>query len=257
MDSIPADVRPRSTVTAAGGAKILAVMQPYLFPYIGYFQLLAAADLFVTLDDVTYIKQGWINRNRLLQQGKAAWFTVPVSGAGSHVSIGDVPVDRVRYAHWRRKFLQSVRHGYACAPFYSALMDVVDRVLPSVQPPDMRMSVIATESLLAVMDYLGIRVRVTASSAVPNPAGLGGVERVLSLCTHFGTTHYVNAPGGIALYDRDLFRQRGVELGFLQTDETALAAGRSPDGGQLSMLHLLMHRSPSDLRELLQQRTIA
>jgi hypothetical protein len=255
MNTLQADGKRATSSAARGRAKVLAVMQPYFFPYIGYYQLLTAVDHFVTLDDVTYIKQGWINRNRLLQQGQPSWFTLPVSGASSHRAIADVQVDGSRYAHWRGKFLKSVQQNYARAPCFRAAMDVVERVLPPCLP-DARIAVVAKESLAAVMEYLGCSVPITSSTEVPNVRSVRGIERVLHICANFGITRYVNAPGGTALYDRQIFQESGIELGFLRSAESALAAGRSPDGDQLSMLHFLMHQPPGSLRELLQQRTI-
>jgi len=256
MKKLQTDPAGAEEPAAIDRASTLAVMQPYFFPYIGYYQLMAASDLFVTLDDVSYIKQGWINRNRLLAQGRATWFTAPVSGAGSHVRIADVLVNRLRYAHWRTKFLKLLRQDYGSAPFYGAAMETVVRVLPVSPPAEMSIAALATRSLATVMEYLDWPARMVSSSTVPNPGALRGVERVLDICAQFGSARYVNAPGGTALYDPRVFRARGVDLAFLQPGEPALAASRSPDGGQLSMLHLLMLQPPASLRALLQQRTI-
>jgi len=81
----------------------IAIMQPYLFPYIGYFQLLASVDRFVVYDDVTFIKQGWINRNRMLINGQAAFFTVPLEHQSSAVAIcemriSDAPITSAKSA---------------------------------------------------------------------------------------------------------------------------------------------------------------
>jgi hypothetical protein len=70
----------------------LAIMQPYLFPYLGYFQLIEAADKFVIYDDVAFIKQGWINRNQILLHGRPHLFSVPLQSASSHVLIRETAV---------------------------------------------------------------------------------------------------------------------------------------------------------------------
>ena len=67
----------------------LAIMQPYVFPYIGYFQLINAVNKFIFYDDVDYIKQGWINRNQILLNGKAYLFTIPLADASSLRKIKD------------------------------------------------------------------------------------------------------------------------------------------------------------------------
>ncbi len=70
----------------------IAIMQPYIFPYIGYFQLIHAADVFVFYDDVNYINRGWINRNRILLNGKDQLFTIPCKEASQNKLIKDIEV---------------------------------------------------------------------------------------------------------------------------------------------------------------------
>jgi WbqC-like protein family len=66
---------------------IVSIMQPYFFPYIGYFQLAACSDIFVFHDDVQYIKGGWVNRNRILRDGQPRWLTLPVRKGASRLTI--------------------------------------------------------------------------------------------------------------------------------------------------------------------------
>src|SRR5690554_1040537 len=89
----------------------LAVMQPYLFPYLGYFQLIHAVDLFVIYDDVAFIKQGYINRNSILSRGQPLRFTLPVPGASSNRKICEL-----HYAEDAGKLLKTVAQSYARAP---------------------------------------------------------------------------------------------------------------------------------------------
>src|SRR5687768_13108726 len=95
----------------------LAIMQPYLFPYIGYFQLMHAADKFVVYDDVNYIKGGWVNRNRILVNGKPHMFTLPLKNAGSNIKINEIEVSGGELMKWREKFLRTLQQAYAKAPF--------------------------------------------------------------------------------------------------------------------------------------------
>ena len=69
------------------GERKVAIMQPYLFPYIGYFQLITAVDMFVLYDNIKYTKKGWINRNRLLQNGVDAMFSIPLKNAPDHLNV--------------------------------------------------------------------------------------------------------------------------------------------------------------------------
>src|SRR4051812_42347879 len=102
----------------------LAIMQPYIFPYIGYFQLIAAVDAFVIYDDVNYIKQGWINRNRILFNGKDLLFTVPLENASSFKKINEVSVHKHLYEGWKVKFGKSLRATYFKAPYFNEIISL-------------------------------------------------------------------------------------------------------------------------------------
>src|SRR5208283_1135183 len=108
----------------------LAIMQPYLFPYLGYFQLIAAVDKFVLYDDVAFIKQGWVNRNQILLHGKPHLFSVPLQGASSNKTIRDTLVSFHEYPRWKDKFLKTITLAYSKAPQFeptrSLLSDVID-----------------------------------------------------------------------------------------------------------------------------------
>jgi hypothetical protein len=100
--------------------------QPYFFPYLGYYQLLFAVDRFVAYDDVPWIKGGWIPRNRLLDNGRVGWFTIPTRGAGSHVGIDTVEVAGGR---WREKMQRTFEQAYARAPYRQQGLDLLVRTL--------------------------------------------------------------------------------------------------------------------------------
>lgn len=90
----------------------LAIMQPYFMPYIGYFQLINAVDKFIFYDDVTFIKQGWINRNQILINNQPSMFSIPLSNASSHVLIKDVLISENTYLKWKKSFLNSIKFSY-------------------------------------------------------------------------------------------------------------------------------------------------
>jgi hypothetical protein len=107
----------------------LAIMQPYLFPYIGYFQLISAVDKFVVYDDVNFIKQGWINRNTILVQEKRHLFTVPLINQSSFSKINEVFVNNKLYNSWRIKTLRTLEQSYKKAPFFKEIYGLVATVL--------------------------------------------------------------------------------------------------------------------------------
>lgn len=213
-------------------------MQPYLFPYVGYFQLLHAVDRFVFYDDVAYIKQGWINRNRLLVAGKPSWFTVPVAGASSFGSIAETRVDGSRYDRWRSSFLKTVEQSYARAPRLHEVRDLVESVLDE---PPRSIGELAIRSVTAVADHLGLDTTTDVSSRSFADAPGSGQDRVIGICRKAGAAVYVNAAGGRELYDGDDFSGAGVQLRFLAPElhpYPQQAPGFEPG---LSILDLLLN----------------
>jgi hypothetical protein len=192
----------------------LAIMQPYLFPYIGYFQLIQAVDRFVVYDDVAFIKQGWINRNRMLINGAPCFFTVPVKDASSYRLICDTFIDDDRqHARWPEKLLKSFDTAYRRAPEFSNVFPMLESVLAG-RPT--RIAELAVASLRAVARFLEIRTAFVESSSIYVNGHLKGEERVLAICADEQATEYVNLPGGRSLYAPERFEAHGVTLTFLE-----------------------------------------
>ena len=180
----------------------LAIMQPYLFPYLGYFQLLHAADKFVFYDDVHFIKNGWINRNRVLLAGSPHYFTVPLSGASPFVAIRDIRFETPG-ERWQRKMRATFEHAYKAAPHRDDGLRLLDTVLSS---PTDSMAELARTSVRRVMEYLDLRRDIVDTSRVYGNDALKGQDRVIDICRRVAATTYVNLPGGRGLYDPHLFR---------------------------------------------------
>jgi len=104
-------------------------MQPYFFPYIGYFQLVAAVNKFVIYDDVNFIKRGWINRNNVLINKKSNLFTVPLIKASQNTLINDTKINLKFYNIWKVKFLRSLEQSYKKAPYFTEVYNLIKNVL--------------------------------------------------------------------------------------------------------------------------------
>lgn len=212
-------------------------MQPYLFPYLGYWQLLAAVDKFVLLDDVNYINRGWINRNRIAVNGKPAWLTVPLQGASQNRQICEI--DIVVDNGWKEKMRRMVAEAYAQAPESSTVMALFDQWLNGACG---NLSAALHESVTLVARRLGITTNIVPSSRVYPKNDLKGQERILDICRREGASVYVNPPGGQDIYDAETFRRAGIELLFLQPNLHIgqLRSGTS-DGTVLSILDSMMY----------------
>lgn len=213
----------------------LAIMQPYLFPYVGYFQLLSAVDRFVFYDDVNYIKGGWINRNRLMLAGRVTWFTFPLRGASVHKAINEIHVQRDGV--WARKLLKSVRESYGAAPCFEQAFTLLEDVVLS---DESSLSVLARQSVMAVAHYLGLGAEFAISTGRYGNEHLRGPDRVLDICRQERASEYHNLPGGEALYSADKFLSAGIELKIMRPTLTEYPQKELPFAPGLSILDLLM-----------------
>jgi hypothetical protein len=226
----------------------LGLMQPYLFPYIGYFQLIAACDLFVVYDDVQFIKGGWINRNRILAAGNARYITLPLEK--DHLTK---PINERRFTQQlcneTRSVLSLIEATYRKAPFFMDTMDLASRCLESTE---LNVAIFVSETLRLCCRHLEIKTPFRISSSVPKAETEKGEARVISLTKNLGADHYLNPIGGAELYSKDHFRAQGLKLSFLKPREfTYLQFADHPFFPWLSILDVLMFNSVKATRSFL------
>jgi len=229
---------------AADRTLTLGVMQPYLFPYLGYFQLIAAVDRFVVYDDVSFMKQGWVNRNRILVNGAPHMFTLPLSDAGSFTAINAIGTDPRRYDAWSVKFLRTVSQAYSRAPNLRPVQDMLERVLHG---PHERLVDLLVNGIREVMAYIGSRTELVPSSSVHANLHLSGQARILDICGREGADRYVNAIGGKELYNAAAFAERGIMLSFLRSRLPPYQQGRHAWVPGLSILDILLYVPQEEL----------
>lgn len=210
-----------------------AIMQPYFFPYIGYYQLAYEVDRYVFLDDVTFIKQGYINRNSIILQGRRHDFSIPVLNISSYRNINDH-----EYSGDFSKLLKLIESSYRKAPFFSLVMPLVEEV---VRDPDNNVARKNAKSLTAVFSYLGLEREYLFSSDVALDRGLKGQDRILALCHKLGVDRYRNAIGGQGLYDADAFTASEIELKFIKTNIRPYSQSKGDFVPHLSIIDILMY----------------
>ncbi len=226
--------------------KTIAIMQPYFLPYIGYFQLMAAVDKFVVFDDVSFINRGWINRNRLLLNGAAHTFTVPLRGASQNRLIFEVELDDSQV--WREKLLRTIRHTYGKAPGYAQVMPLLERIITYSSN---RLDEYLLNSLREVASYLSLSVEIVSSSRIYGNAGLKGQERILDICRQERADTYINPIGGIDLYEREVFSTRNIALKFLHSRPIEYRQEKYEHVSWLSMVDVLMFNELEVVRRYL------
>jgi WbqC-like protein family len=225
-------------------------MQPYWFPYLGYFQLIHAVDRFVIYDDVQWIKGGWINRNRILMRGQPRYITLPVRRDASLVNINQRTLSP-DFDREKSKILQQIRSAYSGAPHFDDVMPLVHECISSEET---HISSFVVNTLRACCTYLGIATPFVLSSKLAKNAELRGQDKVLDINRVMGATHYVNSIGGMELYDREAFARKGIQLNFMKTGAVAYEQRATPEFvPNLSIIDVMMFNDREKCHALLER----
>ena len=223
----------------------LAVMQPYFFPYIGYFQLINAVDTFIIYDDVNFIKQGYINRNSILQNQESNLFTLELIGASSNKKINDISV-----GNNTKKLLKTIRQNYSKAPFFQRVFLILEDILNNDQK---ELSRFLGYSLIKISRYLEIETNFLYSSDIKNDKSLRAQDRLIEMSKTLNATSYINSIGGIKLYDKEVFYQNNIRLRFLESNEITYKQFNNEFIPNLSIIDILMFNSKDEIRNMLIQ----
>lgn len=223
----------------------VAIMQPYLFPYLGYYQLVNSVDKFVFYDDVNYIKGGYINRNNVLINGEPSRFTLSVLSASSNKKINEL-----NFSNETRKILQTIQQSYSKAPFFKQVYPLVEAVLCA---EERNVSLLCSQSIKAVFNYLGINKEYYLSSKMKFDRSRIPAEKLIDIAKSLGCDHYVNPIGGVELYDKDLFKNKNITLSFINMHDVSYVQGvtNSAFVPNLSMIDVLMWNDVAQIKNML------
>jgi len=233
----------------------LAIMQPYFFPYIGYFQLISAADAFILFDDVQYIRHGWINRNRIHDPNKSwQYITAPLE---KHEHTDLIRNLMARSGEdWSAKIVSQVQHYKRRAPYFEETVNLVASLLAEAAG-DSRISRINLVILRGVCRHLGIDRPFQVSSDCGfdyrNVHDAG--EWALRISEQVGAKEYINPVSGAALFDPAKFAASGIKLSFLQPEEIVYSR-RGPFEPWLSIIDVLMFNGVAGTRQLLDRYSL-
>lgn len=227
----------------------VAVMQPYLFPYIGYFQLIYAVDKFVFYDDVNFIKKGWINKNNILVNGAASSFTVPLVKVSQNKLINETAF--ATDEKWFKNFEQTLFFNYKNAPFYRETMEVVLAVLELRKSVSV-ISELAAASVKSVCRYLELETIFENSSE--KYSATKGMEKAMRLIEITKLNHsdsYINPLGGVELYSKEEFLRSGIYLSFIKPGEVRYKQFKEPFVPWLSIIDVMMFNSAETIKNSL------
>jgi len=223
-------------------------MQPYFLPYIGYWQLLNAVDKYVIADELNFIKNGWINRNRILVNGEAKMITLPLHGASQNKLINEIEVAGDDAG--RNNLLKTIEINYKKAPYFSKAFPVVKTILAQEEK---NLAKFLEYSIREICQYLSIETELIVLSSLNNNDDLRRQDKVIDICKILETDEYYNAIGGQELYSYEDFASEGIILKFLKTANVKYRQYNNEFVPDLSIIDVMMFNSIEDIKKILEQ----
>lgn len=225
----------------------VAIMQPYFLPYLGYWQLLVACDVFVLYDNIQFTKKGWFHRNHILMNGEKKLFTLPLKHGSDYLHVVErYLADEAGQAIV--KIMAQIKQSYRKAPYFDTAYPVIEQCFLC---PQTNLFYFTEHSIQLLCQYLGIERTIIRSSDIHIDHNLRSEEKVIALCQELGAKRYINAIGGLELYNNSTFQQAGLELCFLQSHLPRYPQFGADFTPYLSVIDLMMFNSQQQLKEML------
>ncbi len=223
-------------------------MQPYFLPYIGYFQLINAVDTFVIYDNIEYTKKGWINRNRILVNGKDQYVTLTLKKDSDYLHINQrVLADS--FEHDNQKLLRKIKECYCKAPNFQQVYALTEEIF-SFNGSNLFEFVFNT--IKVICDYLEIKTEFIVSSSININHNLKSEEKVLAISKSLNASDYINPIGGEQLYSKDVFARSAINLSFLETNHIPYAQFGNDFVPFLSILDVLMFNDLTAVKSIVE-----
>lgn len=224
----------------------LGIMQPYFFPYIGYWQLINMVDKYIIFDDVNYIINGWINRNRILMNGKEIMINLRIQKASPNKLINEtnLVIDPI----YTQKLLKTLTQCYAKAPYFNDVFPLLENILNQKEE---NLAEYLKFLILKICEYLNISTNIVTSSLLCNNKNLKGQDKIIDICKLVGANEYINSIGGTSLYSFDEFSRNGIKLSFLKPGDISYKQFNHAFIPNLSIIDVLMFNPVHAIREFL------
>ncbi len=224
----------------------IGIMQPYFFPYMGYWQLIHAVDEYVVFDDVNYIKRGWINRNAILVSGRRQQINLHICAASQSRLIKETETAQTEEEN--NRLLKTIKMAYRKAPYFVDVYPLIEDIL---NYESKNLSCFLLYQLRQVCHYLNIITPLILSSDIPKREGIYGEDKIIGICKSRKASHYINAIGGRALYHHEKFTRQGIKLQFLQSDHIIYDQSGNEFVPDLSIIDVMMFNSPERIMDFL------
>ena len=205
-------------------------------------------DTFVFYDDVHFINKGYINRNNILGDKGALRFTIPLRGASQNKKINEIQLSFGEKE--RGKLLKTLKHQYQKAPEFSTVFPMLEAFIQEFDKPNI--SDLASESITLISNYLEISTDFKWSSThFSDSLELKAAERLIEISKLLEATSYVNPIGGIELYNKNEFKEAGIDLFFLRPKIHEYTQFNEAFIPNLSIIDVLMFNSKEQVQDML------
>lgn len=188
----------------------IAIQQPYFYPYLGYFELIKNVDKFVFLNDAQYIRRGWVNRNRI---SKDFYITVPINKSKRSSKINEIEINYD--FNWHYKHCKTLENFYG-KKIYNNPVYIFYKNIPKYN----FIVDLLKDSIKNVCEFLNIKTEFIDSEDFQIPEEIKGKNRIIEICNILDAEKYYNLPGGCALYSKDFFMEKNIELNFMENKST-------------------------------------
>lgn len=227
----------------------ISIMQPYLFPYIGYFQMINCSDYFVIADNVQYIKRGWIKRNKILVNGEAHLITLPIVNHGAFLNINERYFLDEANSKCRSKILGTIEHAYRKAPNFYDCYQLIEGILNF---SNNNVAAFLHNSLKDICCYCDINTPMLIKSELNPLLNVDRQDSIIYVCKKLNADRYINAIGGTEIYSAKKFRENGITLKFIKTRES-LKYNQFNNNfvSGLSIIDVIMFNSKMEIKKLL------
>ena len=227
----------------------IAIMQPYFFPYIGYWQLIHAVDVFVIFDDVNYMNKGYINRNNILVRGEKKLITLELIGASQNKKINEIKIGRNRV-----KLLKTIEMAYSKAPHFDEVFPTIKEILTHKEN---NLAMFLYFSLMKISQTLQLNTKFIFSSDIKKDNHLTAQDKIIDIVKNLNSTNYVNLIGGQKLYDKDVFSQKNIKLNFIHAEPQKYRQFNDTFVPDLSIIDILMFNNIDEIRKFLNEYELA
>ena len=230
----------------------IGIMQPYFFPYIGYWQLINYCDVFVVYDNIQFTKKGWIKHNRILANGKDQMIGLTLKKNSDYLNV----IDRYLsddFDKERFKILNIIRQNYSKAEYFKEIFPIITEIMLY---ENKNLFEFIYNSIEEICKILNITTKLVIASKININHELKGKDKVIALTKKLQGDTYINPIGGIELYDFNEFKLNNINLAFLKAKNIEYKQLSNEFVPFLSIIDVLMNNGLEGTKQMLNQYDI-